>query len=166
MDDFDFPVLCREINFSLEIMPDDLDSLDEGVEFGYRKNGDEWIPLAFFSSRSDQNDDIKVGELMPGGNLTIRRYSVQFFHGDSHCVQLKLCGSEIIQDNVSLSFRWLQTVKSTLNLTVDDIFLDDVQISIYSHPLRRVLLMDDFDSDNQIRLFSYIHDYSLHQLIA
>ena len=90
--------------------------------------------------------------------LTIRRYSVPFYHVNSstYNFQLTLCGSEIIQDNVTISFRWLQTVVSILRSGVDDIFLDNVQISIYTHPrpLQHLLLQDNFDSDNQIRLLA------------
>ena len=57
-------------------MPDnsDLDSLDEGVEFGYRLNDNEWIPLAWYSSRANRNDSIKAG------TLTNNNLMVQGFH--------------------------------------------------------------------------------------
>ena len=133
----------------LDITPNNsnLDSLDEGVEFGYRKNGDEWIPLAFYSSNNNQDNQIKVGELN-GDNLSIRGYSVPFFFGDIHSTQLKLCGSEVTQDNASLTFRWLQTVNINLRPSVDDVGIDDVQIGINSptQQLGIVLLMDNFNN--------------------
>ena len=131
-----------------------LETLDEGVEFAYRieDSDSEWIPLAFYSSRIERDDQIRVGpgELI-GSNLTIRGYSVPFHHGDTHNVTLKLCGSDIIQDNASLSFRWLQTIPSPLNSSVDEVAIDDVQISINSSTLQHVLLMDNFNSQTSIK---------------
>ena len=145
-----------------------LDSLDEGVEFGYQKNGGEWIPLAWYSSRNnrDNQNRIRVGELI-GNNLTIRGYSVPFYHVNTSNVQLKLCGSEIIQDNTSLSFRWLQTVISVLNPNVDDISVDDVHISINSSALQQniVLFEDDFNNQSNIRyVVSIACIYNVHLL--
>ena len=82
-----------------------LDSLDEGVEFGCRKNDSEWIPLTFYSSLTNQDDHINVGELRMDNILTIRGYTIPFIHGNTQNVTLKLCSSEILQDNASLSFR-------------------------------------------------------------
>ena len=126
--------------------------LDEGVEFAYRIEDSEWIPLAFYSSRLERDDQIRVGsgELIDN-YLIIRGYSVPFHHGDTHNVRLKLCGSNIIQDNTSLSFRWLQTIPSPLDQTVDEVVIDDVQISINSSTLQHVLLMDNFDSQLRIK---------------
>ena len=146
---------CREIDFFIDVTPDlgFLDALDEGVEFGYSKNGNEWIPLAFYSSRTNRDDQINVGELRMDNSLTIRGYAIPFINGNTHNVTLKLCGSEIIQDNVSLSFRWLQTLSSILAPSVDDIALDDVQISTSSSALQQniVLLKDDFNNQVTIR---------------
>ena len=150
------PFFCREIRFFLNTTPDEsnLDSLDEGLEFGYR-NDSEWIPLAFFSSLVDQDNVIKVGEQTGNNLITIRGYSVPFILGDTHSVQLKLCGSDIIQDNASLimSFRWLQTVRSSLASSVDDIAIDNVQISIMSptQQLNVELLTDNFNNQINIR---------------
>ena len=131
---------CREVNFMLQITPggNSLSSLDEGVEFGYRMNDSPWIPLAFYSSTTERDDGIRIGELVNGDTLTIRGYSVPFIQGDTQSAQLKLCGSDIIQNNALLSFRWLQTSSSVLDRSVDDITLDDVQISTFS-PQQHVL---------------------------
>ena len=142
------------MNFSYIITPDtsNLDSLDEGMEFGYRnlKSGSEWIPLAFYSSlENPREDQIKVGE-RNGDKITIRGYSVPFIRGDGNSAQLKLCGSEIIQNDASLSFRWLQTVIFIRQPSVDDINLDNVQISINS-PQQHVLFMDNFNNQMSIR---------------
>jgi hypothetical protein len=144
------------VNFSLDLVTDDgnLDSLDEGVEFAYRisDNKLKWIPLAWYSSRSSRHNRIKVGKLMDN-NLIVRGFSVPFFNGDIRNVQLKLCGSEILEDGASLSFRWLQTVISILRPSVDDIAIDDVHISIRSpaqHIDDIVLLVDNFNKLNQM----------------
>ena len=133
-------------------MPDSstLDSLDEGVEFGYRLNDDEWIPLAWYSSLANRDDSIKVG-MLTNNNLMVRGFSVPFIHGNTHNIALKLCGSEVIEDNASLSFRWLQTADSIVQPSVDDIAIDDVQIGINSSTLQLVLLMDNFDNQMSIK---------------
>ena len=127
-----------------------LDSLDEGVEFGYRVNDNEWIPLAWYSSQTNQDNQIAVGELTDN-YLIIRGFRVPFHHRNTINVQLKLCGSEVIGDGVSLSFRWLQTVNINLMPNVDDIAIDDVQIGINSSKLQFVLLMDNFDNQMSIK---------------
>ena len=127
-----------------------LDSLDEGVEFGYRLNNNEWIPLAWYSPETTRDDWIKVGSLT-NNNLTVRGFSVPFIHGNTHNVALKLCGSEVIEDGASLSFRWLQTVNSSLGPGIDNIAIDDVQIGIKSSTLQLVLLMDNFDNQISIK---------------
>ena len=127
-----------------------LDSLDEGVEFGYRLNNNEWIPLVWYSSQTNRDDWIKVG-ILTNNNLMVRGFSVPFIHGDTHNVALKLCGSEIIEDGASLSFRWLQTVNSTVMPNTDDIAIDDVQIRINSSTLQLVLLMDNFNNQMSIK---------------
>ena len=143
---------CRAIFFYLNLKPDDsnLDSLDEGMEFGYRINNNEWIPLAWYSSRANRDDFTKVGTLT-NNNLMVRGFSVPFIHGVTHNVALKLCGSEIIEGGASLSFRWLQTVNSTMEPSVDDIAINDVQININSSTLQLVLLMDNFDNQMTIK---------------
>ena len=128
----------------------DLDSLDEGVELGYRLNNNEWIPLAWYSSRANRDDSIKVG-ILTNNNLLVRGFSVPFYPGDTHNVALKLCGSEIIEDGASLSFRWLQTASPTVEPSVDDIAIDDVQIGIKSSTLQLVLLTDNFDNQMSIK---------------
>ena len=94
-----------------------LESLDEGVEFGYRLNNNEWIPLAWYSSETTRDDWIKVGPgMLTKNNHTVRGFSVPFIHGDTHNVALKLFGSEVIEDGASLSFRWLQTANTDVAL--------------------------------------------------
>ena len=126
-----------------------LETLDEGVEFAYRieDSDSEWIPLAFYSSQTDRDDLIRVGpgELI-GSNLTIRGYSVPFHHGDTHNVTLKLCGSDIMQDNASLSFRWLQTIPSRTQDSADEVAIDNVQIDVHTSTLQYALLVDNFDN--------------------
>ena len=135
-------------------MPDNsnLDSLDEGVEFGCRiNNNNEWIPLAWYSSQTNRDTNwTEVGTLMDN-NLTVRGFSVPFIHGDTHNVALNLCGSEVIENGASLSFRWLQTVNSSLGPGIDNIAIDDVQIGIKSSTLQLVLLMDNFDNQISIK---------------
>ena len=128
----------------------DLDSLDDGVEFGYRLNENEWIPLAWYSSRANRDDWIKVGTLT-NNNLMVRGFSVPFIHRNTTNATLKLCGSEVIEGGASLSFRWLQTVNSTVTPNTDDIAIDDVQIRINSSTLQLVLLMDNFDNQMSIK---------------
>jgi hypothetical protein len=141
------------VNFFLDLVTDagNLDSLDEGVEFAYRINGNEWIPVAWYSFRTNRDDQIKVGELMDNNNLIVRGFSVPSYRGNTHNVQLKLCGSEIMDDGASLSFRWLQTASSDLNPNTDDITIDNVQIGLTSSTLQLVLLMDDFNDQMSIK---------------
>ena len=129
----------------------DLDSLDEGVEFGYRLNDNEWIPLAWYSSQTNRDDWIEVGMLTDNNNLTVRGFSVPYIHGNAQNVALKLCGSEVIEDGASLSFRWLQTTNSSLGEGLDDIAIDDVQIVIKSSTLQLVLLTDNFNNQMSIK---------------
>jgi hypothetical protein len=144
------------VNFSLDLITDFdiLDSLDEGVEFGYRLNDNEWIPLAWYTyslpNVNNRDNQIEAGELMDN-NLIIRGFSIPFYHEVTHNVQLKLCGSEIMEDGASLNFRWLQTASSNLQPSVDDIAIDDVQIGINSSTLQLMLLMDDFDNQMSIK---------------
>ena len=158
-------IFCRELIFFLNLMVDlgSSDSLDEGVELGYRLNNNEWIPLAWYSSQTNHDDWIKIGMLMDN-NLMVRGFTVPFYHGNTHNVTLKLCGSDIIEDGVSLSFRWLHTVNSTVRPSVDDIAIDDVQIGINSSTLQLVLLMDNFDNQMSIKwviLIKYLSSYQL-----
>ena len=131
-----------------------LEKLDEGVEFAYRIEGSdsEWIPLAFYSSQTDRDDEIRVGpgELI-GNNLTIRGYSVPFHHVNTSNVTLKLCGSDIMQDNASLSFRWLQTIPSGTQGSVDEVSIDNVQIDVHTSTLQYALLVDNFDNQMSIK---------------
>ena len=145
-------IFCREIDFFLNLKPDDsnLDSLDEGVEFGYRINSYEWIPLAWYSSQTNRDVFTEVGTLT-NNNLIVRGFSVLFFHGNAQNVILKLCGSEVIEDGALLSFRWLQTANSTVRPSLDNIAIDDVQIGIKSSTLQFVLLMDNFDNQMSIQ---------------
>ena len=144
---------CRNIDFFLNLMPDigHLDSVDEGVEFGYRINNNEWIPLVWYSSQRSRDNWTEVGTLTNDNNLMVRGFSVPFIHGNTHSVALKLCGSEVVEDGASLSFRWLQTVNSSLAPSVDDIAIDDVQIGIKSSILQLVLLTDNFDNQMTIK---------------
>ena len=135
----------RNVNFDLQIA-DRLDSLDEGIEVAYQiNNGREWIPLVFYSPKDDREDQISVGD-RTNGFINIRGYNVSsFVFTGERSIQLKLCGGEIMQNNASLSFRWLQTVISIGEGNVDPIYLDNVQISINSSQ-RHVLFKDNFDS--------------------
>ena len=133
---------------------DRLETLDEGVEFAYRieDSDSEWIPLAFCSSRLERGDLIRVGpgELIDN-YLIIRGYSVPFYFGDTHNATLKLCGNDIIQDNVSLSFRWLQTIASFVRPSVDEVSIDNVQIDFHTSTLQYALLVDNFDNQTSIK---------------
>ena len=135
-----------------------LESFDEGVEFGFRNlnHGREWIPLAFYSFLANQReDDIKLGsELMShnrtSGFINIRGCSVFYSIIRERRAQLKLCGSEIIRNNASLSFRWLQTIVANRASNADLTYLDNVMISTNS-PQEHVLFNDDFNSEIMIK---------------
>ena len=133
-----------------------LESFDEGVEFGFQNlNHDrEWIPLAFYSFHTPNKRDeaIKLGPAS-GTIATIRGYNVSFHHVGTHSAELKLCGSEITQNNASLSFRWLQTVETTSTANTDTVCLDDVKFSInlpedYN---TTIIFGDDFNSEKMIK---------------
>ena len=135
-----------------------LDSFDEGVEFGFRNlnRGRRWIPLAFYSfcAPTRRDEHIKIGpELMLSDNITVMRgYSVPIYRVGTHRAELKLCGSEIIQSNASLSFRWLQTVITTSTNNSDTVYLDNVAISInFPEGHNMTLLDDDFNDEMMIK---------------
>ena len=137
-----------------------LNSFDEGVEFGFQNlNHDrEWIPLAFYSFRNPtvRNEEIKIGpDLMLNDSVTlIRGYNVSIYRVGSvneHRAELKLCGSEIMQNNVSLSFRWLQTVESSSASESDIAYLDNVKISINNFPEKTIVFSDLFNSQSTIK---------------
>ena len=141
------------MSFDILYFRNRLESFDEGVEFGFQNlnHGREWIPLAFYSfRRTPRNDDIKVGsELMPGDIVNIRGYNVFYSLVGStitHNAQLKLCGNEIIRNNNSLSFRWLQTIVTNRATNADSVYLDNVMISINSSQ-EQALFNDNFNSE-------------------
>ena len=140
-----------------------LNSFDEGVEFGFQNlnHNREWIPLAFYSSLNPtvRNEDIKIGpDLMLNDRVTlIQGYNASIYLVGSvnvHRAELKLCGSEIIQNNASLSFRWLQTVESSNASNSDIAYLDNVKISINNFPEERErtrIFSDRFNSESMIK---------------
>ena len=140
-----------------------LNSFDEGVEFGFQKlNHDrEWIPLAFYSFHNPNihDEEIKIGpDLMLNDRVTlIRGYNVSIhLVGGTivHGAELKLCGSEIMQNSASLSFRWLQTVKSSSASDSDIAYLDNVEISINNsvpEEHEKTIFSDCFNSQSTIK---------------
>ena len=143
-----------------------LESFDEGVEFGFRNlnSGKEWIPLTFYSFRPpfQRDEDIEIGsESMSSDSnviVNIRGHNVSFFHVRDHNANLKLCGSEIMQNNASLSFRWLQTVVSNSAVNADPAYLDNVNIRLsVDSSEEHVLLRDDFNSGTMIKYADYYY---------
>ena len=136
-----------------------LDSFDEGVEFGFQDlhHGREWIPLAFYSFHHPdlRDEEIRIGPTLSGNAVVIRGYSVPIDRVGgtiAHRADLKLCGSEIIQSNASLSFRWLQTVFTGNARNADTVYLDNVAISInFPEGHNTTLFDDDFDSELMIK---------------
>ena len=137
-----------------------LNSFDEGMEFGFQNlnQGREWIPLAFYSFKCTQRDsNIIVGsDLMPGNNfINIRGYNVSYSLVGAtiaHRAELKLCGNEIMQNNASLSFRWLQMVISGRSDNADPAYLDNITISInFPEEHSMTLFDDDFNSEMMIK---------------
>jgi hypothetical protein len=133
------------------------------VEFGFRNlnHGREWIPVAFYSFHTPasnfRDENIKIGpELMPNDTIAvIRGYSVPIYRVGgtvAHRAELKLCGSEMIQNNASLSSRWLQTVVSSNIDNTDTVYVDNVAISInYPEGHNMTLLEDDFNNEMMIK---------------
>ena len=140
-----------------------VDSFDEGVEFGFQNlnSGREWIPLAFYSFHSPGmlEEEIRIGPTLSGNTaVVIRGYSVPIYRVGgtiAHRAELKLCGSEIIQSNASLSFRWLQTVVIDTGRNRDIVYLDNVTISINfpegHNNIIMMLLDDDFNNEMMIK---------------
>ena len=136
-----------------------LDSFDEGLEFGFQNlnQGIEWVPLMFYSFQNTgkRDDDIKIGsELIFGDNtvVIIRGHNVSFSLVRDHRAELKLCGREIICNNASLSFRWLQTVISSSTVNADPVYLDNVKIRLrINSSEEHVLFKDDFNSGTMIK---------------
>ena len=136
-----------------------LNSFDEGVEFAYQNLNDdrEWIPLAFYSFHIPYNrdEDIEVGPAS-GTIATIRGYNVTIYRVGSkvaRSAELKLCGSEVIQNNASLSFRWLQTVESASTANADTAYIDNVKFSINLSEEHNTTIIfdDDFNSETMIK---------------
>ena len=130
------------------------------MEFGFRNlnSGREWIPLVFYSfyntAAARNNEQIKIGPTL-GDTVVIRGYSVPIYLVGgtiTHRAELKLCGSEIIQSNASLSFRWLQTVITDSASNRDIAYLDNVAISInFPEGHNMTLLDDDFNDELMIK---------------
>lgn len=146
------------MKFDLAFPNNRLDSFDEGVEFGFRNLnvGKEWIPLFFYASRSlsIRDREISVGEITFGdSNFDLRGYNVSFLDTATfnNKVQLKLCGSGVIQDGAVLNFRWLQTIVGIAVENLDETFLDNVQVSILNFPQDSVLYMDNFNDQESIK---------------
>jgi hypothetical protein len=132
-----------------------LDSFDEGVEFGFRNlnRGRGCIPLAFYSpARTNRDERIRIGPELSNDITIIRGYSVPTYGVGSmivHRAELKLCGSEMIQNNASLSFRWLQTVFSDSSNNRDTVHLDNVAISTNFPEGHNI--EDDFNNETMIK---------------
>ena len=136
-----------------------LNSFDEGVEFGFQNpnHNREWIPLAFypFINPTLRNEEIKIGpDLMLNDRITlIRGYNVSIYRVGGHRAELKLCGSEIMQNYTSLSFRWLQTVESSNASNSDIAYLDNVNITINNFPEEheKTIFSDHFNNESKIK---------------
>ena len=147
----------REVSFKLQLATD-IDSFDEGVEFGIQNYSREWIPIMFYASQYSRSNQIYVGEMDTSSNtVNLRGYNVPFtmISGgeDDAEHELKICSeSSTLLENVEfLSFRWIQTVEQT-NKTDDLVFLDDVQIiSVDRSESSREIIMDYFNSQESIR---------------
>lgn len=153
--------LYREVKFDLQLggLDDNLglNSFDEGVEFAFRNlNGSrEWIPLMFYSTRSNRNETIMVGDRV-SDKLKIRGYNVSYMNtGINHTTQLlKICGNEIVQNHGYLNwiqFRWLQTTAQGRAQDRDRIILDNVQVSAYLQRHDIVVFADKFDNQTNIK---------------
>ena len=151
----------RRVNFDILFSRGNiLETFDEGVEFGFQNlnQGREWIPLTFYSFQNTnrRDGDIKVGSESTFGDnhIIIRGYNVPFaLVGGTvtHRAEFKLCGSEIVHNNASLSFRWIQTVISSRDANADPVYLDNIAISINSTQQQNVLFKDDFNSGIMIK---------------
>jgi hypothetical protein len=136
-----------------------LNSFDEGVDFGFQNlnRGREWLPLVFYLSHDTttarRDERINIGPTLSDNSITvIRGYSVPIVNMSTHRAELKLCGSEMIQNNASLSFRWLQTVYTQSSDSSDTVYLDNVTISInFPEGYNMTLLEDDFKNEMMIK---------------
>ena len=156
-----FSCYHREVSFKLQLATD-IDSFDEGVEFGIQNySSREWIPVMFYASQYSRSNQTYVGEMDTSSNtVNIRGYNVQFIlisggedDAELKNLTIKLCSdSSTILENVEfLSFRWIQTVVQT-NTTDNLVFLDDIQIkSVDPSQISHELLMDDFNNQASIR---------------
>ena len=102
----------------------------------------------------------RIGPRFSGDIVSIRGYNVSFSESlvggtNAHRADLKLCDREIMQNNASLSFRWLQTVTSQTKPDSVLVYLDNITISVNSSE-EYVLLMDAFNNATMIK---YIHNY-------
>ena len=112
-----------------------------------------------YNSTHDNVRHNMIGQQFSGDIVSIRGYNVSFSESlaegtDAHRADLKLCDREIMQNNASLSFRWLQTVTSKTKADLGLVYLDNITISINSSE-EYVLLMDDFNNATMIK---YIHN--------
>ena len=139
-------------------------TFDEEVEFAFKNldHGEELVPLMFYcydSTERDVRHNIVGPQSLSGDFVSIRGYNVSFSESlvggtNAHRADLKLCDREIMQNNASLSFRWLQTVTSQTKANFNLVYLDNITISINSSE-EYVLLMDDF---NNAMMIKYIHN--------
>ena len=126
-----------------------LNSFDEGVEFGFQNldHGREWIPLAFYSFQQTNihDEDFKIApELMFNATIVTTMHVSIFYRAHVHGAELKLCGSEIMQNNATLSFRWLQTVRSGRSANADEVYLDNIRISMNTTVTQECVLFNDY----------------------
>ena len=151
------------MKFDLSFPNNQLGSFDEGVEFAILNLdvGREWIPLHFYATRriTFRDERISIGNISAQHSFfNLRGYNVSFSVSTTskHNVRLKICGSEIVQKNAVLNFRWLQTSEGPTVANVDRTLLDNVQISI-SSPRHYELFMDDFNHQDAIKFVVWLH---------
>ena len=141
------------MKFDLDFPSIRIDSFDEGVEFGFRNlnSNREWIPLVFYTAKSNHDDEIKIGEAID--SIILRGYNVSFNEILSYSsIQLKMCGPEIIQSDAVLNFRWLQTVVTPAAANNDAAELDNVMIKlVYPKQNCYTLFMEDFNNQDAIK---------------
>ena len=137
-----------------------LNTFDEGVEFSFQNlNGSgEWIPLVFYSTRTNpRGNSNNFGDLLSENTLiNIRGYNVNYTMLDNNAsveVELNICGEEIGRSDGLLNwvrFRWLQTVEQARAQNRDRVLLDNIQISAHSTQ-QHMIFSDSFDNETSIK---------------
>ena len=131
-----------------------MDTFHEGVELSFRSvTGSatrEWVPLMFFTSKSDLGDksglhSISLTDSVTNGNsFMLRGYRVPYVVGNGGHYNVSFCSGA----QHPLEFRWLQTSSEVNGGFSDVVMLDNISITVHNRTHDATLFENDFDHQN------------------